>query len=445
MIKEFEEYIKRNNLFGKKDGIVATVSGGTDSVVMLDLLVKSGFERVVVAHCNFNLRGDESDGDERFVRELAASYNLPVYVKSFDTAEYAKQKHVSTQMAARELRYEWFEQLRQNLGYDYIAVAHNKNDSVETILYNLSRGTGLYGLAGIKPKNGKIVRPLLFARRDEIENYALENKLAFREDSSNKSVKYKRNYIRHRVVPELEKVSPNFIDAAFLTGENVRQYAVFFDFIADKVAGEYVNESDSGDLFIDKGLFGYFGEFSALVLWHLLRRYGCNFDVCRMVAGSLDRTGASFFCGDYEINIGRDTVYVFKPYSGKEHFVINSPDDIPEDLPFGFSIKVVKKTPDFTFDNSKNIAYADAGKIKFPLVLRKWRHGDVFVPFGMKKQKKLSDFFTDIKLDKYYKDRVFVLEDATKKIVWVVGYRPSEEFKINRKTTSITIFCLHKF
>ncbi len=442
MIDRFSEYIRNNNLFEKKDGIVVAVSGGVDSVVMLDLLVKSGFERVVVAHCNFNLRGAESDGDELLVRELADSYGLPVYVKRFKTAEYARKNRLSIQMAARQLRYEWFEELRQSLGYDYIAVAHNKNDSVETMLYNLSRGTGLYGLAGIKSQNGKVVRPLLFARRDEIENYAREHQLVFREDSSNRSVKYKRNYIRHRVIPELEKVSPNFMDAAYLTGENIRDYIGFFEFVIEKIASRYVKESPEGDLFIDKGLFGQFGNFSVLVLWHLLKRYGCNFDVCRGIVNFLNHTGASFFCGDYEINIGRNTVYVFKPYAGKDYFVINTPDALPDNLPFDFSIKIVEKTDDFTFENDKNMAYADAGKLKFPLVLRRWRHGDVFVPFGMKKTKKLSDFFTDLKLDKYYKNRQFVLEDASKKIVWVVGFRVSEEFKVEKKTTSVVMFSI---
>ena len=440
MTRAFLKYIEENGLFKKDSKLIVAVSGGIDSVVLLDLLVKGGYKNLAVAHCNFNLRGDESDADEKFVVSIANNYGVPVYVRKFDTASYAAANKLSIQMAARRLRYEWFEELRKELSYDYIVVGHNKNDVVETVLYNLSRGTGLRGLAGIKPKNEAVVRPLLFAGRTEIKQYASDNGLEYREDSSNASVKYKRNYIRHRVIPELEKVSPNFIDAVYMTTKNVREYAALLDFLVEKTVDEFVSISETGDLFIDKSFFSYYGNFSPLVLWHLTSKYGCNPEVCRLVYQSVDNTGAFFVCGDYKISIGRNTVYVYKPYDGKSLYVINSPDDIPSGLPFDFSIKILDNTANFSLKKDNNIAYADFDKIKFPLVLRLWKSGDVFVPFGMRKQKKLSDFFVDIKLDAYFKEKAFVLENADGKIIWVVGYRLDNYFKINKKTTSIAIF-----
>ena len=441
MIDRFLQYIEQNNLFEKKDRIIAAISGGVDSVVMLNLLLRAGFKNVVVAHCNFKLRGEESDNDEKFVKELAKKNNLPVYLKSFDTLEYARKKSISVQMAARDLRYVWFEELRANIGYDYIAVAHNKNDLVETMLYNLSRGTGLYGLVSIKSKNGKIVRPLLFAKRSEIENYANKNAIVFRDDSSNNCLKYKRNYIRYKIIPEFETLSKNFIDAAFTTANNLNDYALFFNFIIERVADTYIKKTKNKDLIIEKKFFDFFGNFSHLALWQLLRKYNCKIDVCKNIVRSLDNTGAKFYCNDYKISIGREVVYVYKLDTTNKHFVIESLQDISSvDLPIGLRIFIQPYKKKFEFGKNKNIAYVDADKIRFPLVIRKWKYGDAFLPFGLKKRKKLSDFFTDIKLDEYHKDKTFVIVDAEGRIVWVVGHRSSEIFRVTNETSTILIF-----
>ncbi len=230
----FTDFISSNHLLSRTDNVLLAVSGGIDSMVMANLFLKTD-NKIGIAHCNFQLRGTESDNDEKFVREFAINSNTPFYTKSFDTEKYAEERKVSIQMAARDLRYEWFEKIRVTEGFDYIALAHNKNDILETVLINIARGTGLKGMTGIKKKSGYIIRPLLSVTRNEIAQYADDNDLSYREDSSNAQIKYKRNKIRHQIIPEFEELNPDFIDSFSQTINQIEEaYGIFENMVKRK-------------------------------------------------------------------------------------------------------------------------------------------------------------------------------------------------------------------
>ncbi len=435
MTERFKGYIDKQKLFLPTDGIIAAVSGGVDSVVMLDLFVKSGFKRVVVAHCNFNLRGEESDGDEAFVRKLAGKYGLEVYVKSFDTQDYAKDKGVSIQMAARELRYGWFEELRQELGFDYIAVAHNKDDVAETVILNLVRGTGLAGLGGIKSKNGKIVRPVLFLTREEILRYAAENNLAFREDSSNASVKYKRNFVRHKVLPLLKELNPAVVDTLFSHTALYRGLAGLLNELTAEKIKPYLSREAGADC-IDKAVLGE-TDYPVELLFSFVEGFGFSYTD----AGNMQeaKTGAKFISPKgFVAYVGREKICVEESSSDDDDrvYVWKSIDELPGDLPFDIKAEVISPQ-EVKFDKGGKTVYFDLEKIKFPLYFRKWQHGDYFYPLGMNGKKKLSDFLIDIKIDRVQKEKIYVLTDSSDNILWVVPYRINDKYKISKNTKNV--------
>ncbi len=435
MTERFKGYIDKQKLFLPLDGIIATVSGGVDSVVMLDLLIKSGFKRVVVAHCNFNLRGKESDGDETFVKELGEKYGLKVFVKSFDTQGFAKERGVSIQMAARELRYGWFEELRRELGYDYIAVAHNKDDVAETVILNMVRGTGLAGLGGIKPKNGKIVRPVLTFTREEILKYAAENNLTYREDSSNTSVKYKRNFVRHKVLPMLKELNPAVVDTLFGHTALYRGLAGLLNELAEEKIKQYLSKEAEADC-IDKAVLSETG-YPVELLYSFLEGFGFSYIDAENMKEA--KTGAKFISPKgFVAYVGRERICVEAKSNGTNDkvYVWNSIDELPEDLPFKLKAEVI--TPqEVKFDKSGKTVYFDLEKIKFPLYFRKWRHGDFFYPLGMRGKKKISDFLIDKKVDIITKEKTFVLTDYENNILWVIPFRISDKYKISKNTKNV--------
>lgn len=440
MIKKFEKYYQKNELFAKTDNILLTVSGGRDSVVMVNLFHQSKLN-FGIAHCNFKLRGKEADKDKQFVKNLAEKLNVPFYTVSFNTHEFASENKISTQMAARELRYHWFEEIRTKNNYQFIATAHHKNDVAETLLINLTKGTGLSGLHGISSKNGNIVRPLLCFNRNEIDDFVESNKIKFREDKSNAETKYVRNKIRHKIIPELEKINPSFIETIF---NETQQFAELEQLIETKINEDrkkcfsvnvYNIEIDIPKLLKLKPLKTY--------LFYFLKPYGFNADDAIDIMNSLDKqSGKKFMSKTHQLIKDRNKLIISasKDVEYKE-FVINKLEDFSS-LPFYLKAKMVSKKVLKSINKDKNFAYLDADKVKFPLTIRKWKMGDKFKPFGMKGVKKLSDFFVDEKLSLLEKENIWLLT-SNNKIIWVVGYRIDDDYKLSSKTKN-ALFLTYK-
>jgi len=433
MIEQFKNNILVHKLFQKKDRVILTVSGGVDSVVMAELFFRSGFN-FAIAHCNFQLREDESSADEFFVKKISEKYKVPFFVNRFNTSEYANNKKISIQMAARELRYNWFEKLLEEQNYDYIATAHHQNDQIETFFINLLRGTGIAGLHGILPKQSKIIRPLLFATRDMIENYAKENKIIFREDSSNSSLKYQRNYIRHNILPHFKTISPDFENIMFENIDKIYQ--------AEQVMNQYIEikkkeliQADKNGIIINinklKELFPI-----KIFLYHFLNQYGFNNETIDNIIPILDTTsGKQFFSSTHRIIKDREQLIITQ--------ISNDSNEIDELLiykdtnniktPVYIDFRITKENEILKINTDRKWAYLDFDMLKFPLVLRKWKKGDFFVPFGMKGKKKVSDFFVDQKLSLVEKEQTWLL-CSSEDIVWIVGYRINDRYKLTNKS-----------
>jgi tRNA(Ile)-lysidine synthase len=434
MTEAFKSFIAKNNLCTGQQKIMLAVSGGIDSVVMTDLFYKAGYECIIL-HCNFGLRGEESEGDEAFVRSLAASYELPVYVKKFNTGEYAEENGISIQMAARDLRYKWFDEISDEPANDVIATAHNLNDSVETFLLNLSRGTGIKGLTGIPMVNGKYIRPLLFATRKEIFDYGRDHHISYREDSSNASKKYRRNKIRHDLIPLFEEINPSFIRTM---SENIKRFNESHTIYTKEVIKK------RNEIFINKGshIEVDIGAIEALQprdswLYELFSEFGFSMDQCLNIEKILNSdSGKQFISPSHRLFRDRKRFFIFKvEKTSFNRYYIDSPESKAA-LPFSMDIEVMARADLDHFPENKNIACFDLGKINFPLVLRRWQHGDYFFPLGMEQMKKVSDFYIDNKIPLPVKNRIWLLTSG-KKIVWIVGLRIDNRFKITEKTTQI--------
>ena len=397
MIDQLLDFINKQKLFQPEEQILLAVSGGIDSVVMQDLFKRAGL-KYGVAHCNFQLRGEESDGDEEFVRGLARQDDVSIDVKKFETEEYAANQGISIQMAARELRRAWFEALLRSGKYSKIATAHHLNDSLETAIFNLTKGTGIAGLKGITPFKGNYVRPLLFATREMIRSYADENKLEWREDRSNSSVKYSRNLIRHQVIPELKKINPNLEFTFARSMERIAGAAEIFNNFIAKQKSSLIQERD-GLLEIDKRQIKNTAE-PQLVLFELLSEYGYNYTQAKEIYDVLDhQPGKVFFSDVYELTVDREKLFLQKKEStksGMEWPVFENTQTLTIDTKkLEFSII---EASDYTIEKEKNIALLDLEKLRFPLKLRYWQQGDVFYPLGLKHKKQVSDFMIDEKI-----------------------------------------------
>ncbi|MBL0047359.1 MAG: tRNA lysidine(34) synthetase TilS [Bacteroidetes bacterium] len=438
MQKQFLNFIYQKKLFSKKDLILLTLSGGIDSIVLFDLLLKLKI-RLTVAHCNFGMRGAESDEDEKFVKQLCLSNKIVCYTQKFNTPAFAEKMGISTQMAARELRYEWFEKLRKECGLDWIATAHHQTDVVETMLINLMRGTGIAGLHGISAKNGKIIRPLLFANRNEIKSYAAQNKLTFREDSSNASDDYLRNKIRHHVLPELEKINPLYEQSFFDSANKIAQAETIFNLTiaAERKRIEELTEREIRFSISELKKL----KPRSLYLYEFFKPFKFTASMCADIESCLDSDpGKLFYSTTHRLLIDRYYILISKleKKSKKEHFFIpNSSTSLIQ--PFRLQLLQLKMSSGFSFSKQKNCAQVDAAKLHFPLEIRKWRKGDTFYPLGMKGSKKLSDFFIDNKLSIFEKEKVWLI-CSENKIVWVVNHRLDDRFKIGPETKRIVAF-----
>lgn len=430
MERAFKNLIKSEFPYLSNAKLLLAVSGGLDSVVLAHLCknVKLQFS---MAHCNFNLRGDESDADENFVVDLADALEVEVFTENFDTKVYAADAGISIQMAARDLRYSWFDDLSSALNYDYILTAHHANDDLETFLINLIRGTGLEGLTGIRSENNKIIRPLLTFSRKEIEAYAVQNNIKWREDSSNISSKYLRNKIRHQIIPVMEEINPQLLESFAKTQVHLNES---LNLIEDYLGLLYPE-------IVSKTTYGYQLKIEVLnkipnskaVLYQLLNSYGFTEwdDVNHLLEA---QTGKMLFSETHRLVKDREfLILTEKPsVNNNEVYTILEGEEI-EMLPIGtFSFNEVEKIS----ETPPNCIYVAKESLKYPLTLRKWREGDVFYPFGMKGKKKLSDFFMDKKLSLPEKENTWLLcsED---KIVWVVNHRADARFAITAPSQKI--------
>jgi tRNA(Ile)-lysidine synthase len=434
LIERFQEYVNRQNLFTRQDKILLTVSGGVDSMVLMSLCVNSGYN-VGVAHCNFSLRGQESDEDEIMVQETARRYGIECYNKRFDTQGEMERTGESMEMAARRLRYEWFYELCDKHNYTVIAIAHHIDDSIETFFINMLRGTGLRGLTGISNRIGRVVRPLMFATRKEILDYALHKHITFREDSSNRSTKYLRNKIRLGLIPRLKEINPRF---AFMMNQNVARLTATQQFIDSAIDNIFERaariEGDVCTIEVDKIVDVRTRSF---VIYEILSsRFGFKGDVVDTLCKALDNdsTGRRFYSRSHVAYIDRGNIVVTRIEEQDPcEIMVNKGQQRAYcgNSVLYFEMCDVDSLP--TYNVADNIALLDAEKVTYPLTLRRWSDGDSFTPYGMNGSKKVSDYLIDRKVSMAEKSRQFVLL-SDGEIAWLVGRRIAHQFRITDKT-----------
>ncbi len=437
LLEEFEKYIEENKLFTHDDRLLLTVSGGVDSMVMMSLTAAAGYQ-FGVAHCNFQLRGVESDEDEVLVETEAHRYGAEFFNKRFDTVGEMERTGESMEMAARRLRYTWFKELCEEHGYTAIVIAHHGNDSIETFFINLLRGTGLRGLTGISSQIGHIVRPMMFATRKDIHDYAIAHHIPYREDSSNHSTKYLRNRVRLGVVPMFKDIKPQFTT---IMRRNIARLSQAQDFITSAIeivkSEAMENSGDMHTLWIDRIRPTLPRNY---VIYEILNsEFGFKGDVVDSLCRALDSelSGRRFYARDWVAVTDRGRVVVTPVVDDDDCEVIVEKEAVRSYA--GGSVLYYEYCDiDFidSLDQGDNVALLDADKLKFPLRLRRWKDGDWFIPFGMSGRKKLSDYLIDKKVSLAEKRRQFVLLSGDD-IVWVVGRRLDDRYAITRKTENV--------
>lgn len=429
MLKQFENHVSEHLSFLRESRLLIAISGGLDSVVLMHLCQELKLN-IALAHCNFNLRGEESDEDENFILQLAEDHDLEIFIENFDTEAFANDHKMSTQMAARVLRYTWFNELAGQLSFDFILTAHHADDNLETFLINLSRGTGLEGLKGIPEINDNIIRPLLPFSRETIELYAKQNHIKWHEDSSNTSNKYLRNALRNEVISSLKKINPTFLDNFKTTIDNLKQAYQIIDDRINEVAQDVLSKKDKA-VYIDVDKLKQLNNPKAY-LYEMLKGYGFTQwdDVYDLLHA---QSGKQVFSSDWRLLKDR-THLILAAISKNSH----------EEIYINQSNKTVQ-TPfgDLLFEeveeiNEKGITaiYVDKSRLSFPMKIRKWQEGDYFHPYGMKGRKKVSKYFKDEKLSLLEKENTWLLSSG-QDIIWIIGRRADERFKVTDKTTDI--------
>ncbi len=418
------------------------VSGGIDSVVLSHMLHSAGFT-ICIAHVNFGLRAKESDDDERFVRDWAQQLGVACEVIRFDTKAEARKRKLSVQMAARELRYDWFNLLSEKNQNAFVAVAHQHDDELETFFINLLRGSGLHGLKGISERNGNIIRPLLFASRTEIEAYALKYHLLWRNDSSNQKNDYLRNTLRNRVLPQLFELASGkkgLLRSLSNLSENEKLFSELIEIQRKKLLGYQdqrwqINIAELKKVQQTEGM-----------LFELLQPFGINSGQNSTLLAAIDRKGAFFLSREYRISVESETIEIQRrdAIAHSSVVLIHQPTtqiDFPIHLSFSKSILSHPFAPDKSMDK----AWFDFDQLAFPLQVRRWQRADRFVPFGMNGSKLLSDFFTDQRFSRAQKENIWLLTDANNLILWVIGHRAAEICKVTSATQCLfTVYCLEK-
>ena len=426
---DVQKFIEEKKLFNLQDKILVALSGGADSVALLRVLLSLGYT-CECAHCNFHLRGLESDRDEAFVRQLCEKQGIPLHVTHFDTSAYAKEHYISIEMAARELRYEWFEHIRKEIGASAIAVAHHRDDSVETFLLNLMRGAGINGLKGIPVKNGLIVRPLLSVSREDILDYLQAIHQDFVTDSTNMEDEYMRNKIRLNIIPVMKEVNPSIMETIQETTFRFSEISnIYRQDRTEAIARKVI--STSPDMF-RISLADVLEDLAPLSLLHeVLFPKGFNAsqiqDIYRSLSSS--QSGKLFFSTEWEVLRDREYIWIKKKAPAQS---------IPE-----IKMDEVNRTPSFVIPRDKHIACLDADKIKHPLTIRKWERGDKFVPLGMKGKKNVSDYLTDKKFSLFQKENQYVV-CCGDDIVWLVNERTDHRYRITESTQRIMLIQIKK-
>ena len=430
MLSTVQAYIAQHQLLRPTAPVIVGLSGGADSVALLHILTRLGYP-CVAAHCNFHLRNDESDADADFAQQTAEALGLLFRRIDFDTADYARQNGVSTEMAARTLRYEWFETLRRELGAEAIAVAHHRDDNVETVLLNLIRGTGLSGLCGMRPRNGHIVRPLLSVDRHQIVRWLTDRHLPFRTDSSNVSDVYRRNFVRLRLLPLMEQLNPSVRDAILRMAGHLTDVEAIYRNAIDSHRAHLIDAD--GCISIDALLRT---PAPHAMLFELLTPYGFTPSQCADIARALSgESGRSFVAPGGRWHLLKDRLHLIL-YPADEVSADTFPLTLGSELTAPIRLSLEERIVDeaFTISRSPHVATFDADRIALPLTLRRWRAGDSFVPFGMTGRKKLSDYFSDHKFSLLHKAAAWILCDASGRILWIVGHRTDNRFRITSKT-----------
>lgn len=435
LVASFNSYIQKEQLFPSNSKLLLAVSGGLDSVVLTDLCIAAGYE-VVLAHCNFQLRGQESGRDEQFVRNLASKYKKKLLVQEFDTIAYAEKYKTSIQVAARELRYNWFFSLlaSEEPVANFVLTAHHGDDNIETMLMNFFKGTGIAGLRGILPKQHKLIRPLLFASRAQLQSYAEEKKLQWVEDSSNASDKYSRNYLRHKLVPVLQELYPQVLENLGNNIERFREIEILYH-QAIHMHTKKLLEIKGNEVHIPVLKLAKITPLNSIV-YEITKAYGFSpAQVPELIALLDSETGKYVQSSSHRIIRNRNWL-IIAPVATEEakHILIEQEGKI--DFEGGsLSLKVATLAGNELTANP-NIASLDVRHIQFPLILRPWKKGDYFYPLGMPKKKKIARFLIDQKLSATAKEKVWVIE-MNKKIIWVAGMRIDDRFKVLPSTREI--------
>ena len=429
MLTKFQNHINQNLPFLKEKRLLLAVSGGVDSMVLLYLCRQLDLS-FAVAHCNFQLRGDESDDDEDFVKSQTDKLQIPIFIKIFDTKTFAEKEKSSIQVVARKLRYEWFDTLLKNNNYDYIITAHHLNDSLETFLINFTRGSGLDGLTGIPQQNGNIIRPLLVFSRNEIEVFAKENNLEWREDSSNASDNYLRNKLRHNVIPVLKELNPSLLSSFEKTIANLKQAQSLVD-DASRIVYRKVVADINFQKRINLTELMQLPNYQAY-LFQWLEPFGfSDWDSIKDLASA--QSGKQVFSETHVLLKDRNELIVFPKQESEKTTLFLIEKDQKE---VKFPIKMVFSKVDDISNQATNVIFVDEDMLKFPLEIRKWQEGDWLYPHGLNGKKKLSKFFKDEKYSLLDKSSTWLL-CSENQIVWVVGKRMDERFKVTEQTTKI--------
>ena len=424
MLNKVKSYIKKNKLLNDNDLYLVALSGGADSVALLLMLDEMGY-KIHAIHCNFHLRGEESDRDEQFCKTLCQQKSIPFHRIHFDTLTYAETHNVSVEMAARELRYRYFEQLRQDIDAQGICVAHHRDDTVETVLLNIVRGTGLRGLTGIQPRNGNILRPLLCVSKAEIESYLAEKGQMYVTDSTNLEADVQRNKVRLQVLPLLQELNPAVNENIQHTAEHLSEAQKVLDTVID----DYKNAKAITFSELDKiGSREY-------LLFEWLKNYGFNgAQVQQIMEAETGRIVSS--------SLGYDVLKDRNAYLVEPSLSPLKPLRIPEEGIYVLDVTTkfsVKKEPVW-ISKDADIATLDADKVRFPLTVRRVEEGDWMIPYGMEGRKLLSDLMTDRKMTLFEKRRQLVITDADNQVLWLVGIRTDHRYRISNTTTTVLTF-----
>ncbi len=430
MLEKLEQHIAHKFSFLKEKKLLIAISGGVDSVVLTHLLHQLNFD-ISLAHCNFNLRGTESDKDEEFVNELGKKLDITTFSIRFETEKYAKENQLSTQVAARNLRYDWFQELTNQHLFDFVLTAHHADDNLETFLINLTRGTGLEGLTGIPEVNNHIVRPFLIFSRDEIETYATQKNMNWREDKSNASSKYLRNKIRHQIVPILKEINPTLLENFQKTSEYLQESQQIIDTSISEFKKKVVEVLENGTLKIDISQLQKTNNPKAYV-YQLLKEFGFTEwnDVTHLLSA---QSGKEVRSKTHRLLKDRDFLLLSEIKENNKNLEYKITENTLEiTIPLHLTFK---KTTEISSENTNEI-FVDLEKVTYPLVLRKWQHGDYFYPKGMQGKKKVSKYFKDEKFSLLEKENTWLL-CTNETVIWIVGYRQDNRFLVDKNTATV--------